>query len=196
MTATIAEAPHISERATNTKRFVSLDAFLKRYSDQEDGYKYEWHNGIVEKTPRTMNRDQSKIQAEILAYFYSNPTFRQLGAFLVELDMFIPTKNRTRCADMAFLTRQQMEKTGKGDVSIAPFVIEVISLNDKINEFETKIKEYFANGVQVVWQIIPLSETVKVYTSVKNVTICQGADICSATPALPNFQMTVNDILK
>ena len=76
------------------------------------------------------------------------------------------------------------------------FAIEIISLHDKINEFETKLKEYFANGVQVVWQIIPLSETVKVYTSVKNVQICQGNDVCSAAPALPNFQMTVADILK
>ena len=196
MTTAIAEVPRTSEGTTNLKRFVPLDVFFSRYSDREDGYKYEWNNGIVEKTARTMNRDQSKIQEEILAYFYSNPQFRQLGAFIVEFDMFMPTINRTRRADMAFLTRQQMNNVTKGDTSVASFAIEIISLHDKINEFETKLKEYFANGVQVVWQIIPLSETVKVYTSVKNVQICQGNDVCSAAPALPNFQMTVADILK
>lgn len=196
MSTAIAEAPRTSKQETNSKRLISLDAFFSRYANREDAYKYEWHNGIVEKSPRTMNRDQSKIQAAILAYFYSNSSFLQQGAFIVEIDMFIPTANRTRRADMAFLTDQQMADTVKGDTSVAPFVIEVISMHDKINEFEDKLKEYFANGVQVVWQIIPLSEIVKVYTSVKNVKICQDGDVCSAAPVLPDFQMTVQDILK
>lgn len=196
MSTAIAEALRTSERETNSKRFISLETFFSRYANREDGYKYEWHNGIIEKSPRTMNRDQSKIQEEILAYFYSNPSFRQQGAFIVEIDMFIPTANRTRRADMAFLTRQQMADSVKGDTSVPLFVIEVISMHDKINEFEDKLKEYFTNGVQVVWQIIPLSETVKVYTSVKNVKVCQDVDICSAAPVLLNFQMTVQDILK
>ncbi len=195
MTTTIAHKPRTLQKGKTNKKAISLEAFLSHYSNKEDGYKYEWHNGHVEKTPRTMNRDQSQIQAAILAYFYTNPKFRQEGAFLVELDMFIPTENRTRRADMAFLTTQQMDDTQKGDASVAPFVIEVISNFDKINEFETKLKEYFTNGVQVIWQIIPLSETVKVYTSVKNVKICQDDDVCSASPVLPTFQMSVHDIL-
>ena len=195
MTTAIAHRPLTSIKGIN-KKTISLEAFFSRYSNREDGYKYEWHNGSVERSTRTMNRDQSKIQAAILAYFYTNPSFNQEGAFLVELDMFIPTENRTRRADMAFLTKQQMDNTTKGDTSVAPFVIEVISIFDKINEFETKLKEYFVNGVQVVWQIIPLSETVKVFTSVKDVKICQDDDICSAAPTLPTFQMSVRDIFK
>ncbi len=195
MTTAIAHKPQTTQKGKKNKKAISLEAFLSLYSNREDDYKYEWHNGNIEKTPRTMNRDQSKIQEAILAYFYTHPQFRQEGAFLVELDMYIPTKNRTRRADMAFLTQPQMDETLKGDASVAPFVIEVISAFDKINEFETKLKEYFTNGVQVVWQIIPLSETVKVYTSVKNVKICQDDDVCSATPVLPTFQMTVQDIL-
>jgi Uma2 family endonuclease len=196
MTTAVAHKPFKSKVEKLSKRFISLETFFSRYSNREDGYKYEWHDGTVEKSLRTMNRDQSKIQAAILAYFYTNPSFLQEGAFLVELDMFIPTKKRTRRADMAFLTKQQMNKTTEGDISVASFVIEVISQFDKINEFETKLKEYFDNGVQVVWQIIPLSKTVKVFTSVKEVKICQDNDICSASPALPSFQMTVQDILK
>jgi Uma2 family endonuclease len=197
MTATIAQMPSkVDTRREKSKRLIPLEAFFQRYSNREDGFKYEWHNGIIEKTPRSMNRDQSTIQEELLAYFYSNPEFRPICGFLVELDMYIPTANRTRRADMAFLTRQQLEDSKSGDTSVAPFVIEVISSNDKINEVETKLTEYFENGVQVVWQIFPFIGIVKVYTSVKDVLICNGEDVCTAAPFLPEFRMRVNQILR
>jgi Uma2 family endonuclease len=195
MSSTLAQAPQKVEKiGLKPKRLISLQSFLSRYPNREDGYKYEWNKGIVEKSPRTMNRDQSAIQEAFLAYFYSNPSFRVFGSLIVELDMYIPTEDRTRRADMAILTRQQMLTSTKGDTSVAPFVIEVISTFDKINEVEIKLNEYFNNGVQVVWQILPLTDTVKVYTSPKNITICKGPDICSAAPVLPDFQMTVNQI--
>jgi Uma2 family endonuclease len=197
MTATIAQMPPKADiKDKKPKRLISLESFFQLYSNREDGFKYEWNNGIIEKTPRSMNRDQSTIQEELLAYFYSNPAFRPICGFLVELDMYIPTANRTRRADMAFLTRQQLEDSKTGDTSVAPFVIEVISSNDKINEVETKLTEYFDNGVQVVWQIFPFIGIVKVYTSVKDVLICNGEDVCTAAPFLPEFRMSVNQILR
>jgi hypothetical protein len=41
--------------------------------------------------------------------------------------MYIPTEDRTGRADMAILTRQQMLASTKGDTSVAPSVIQVIS---------------------------------------------------------------------
>ena len=196
MTAILQAPPKIEMEKGKSKQFISLEAFFQRYTNREDGFKYEWNKGRIEKTPRTMNRDQSTIQEELLAYFYSNPAFRAVCGFLVELDMYIPTAGRTRRADMAFLTRKQLEDSKKGDTSVAPFVIEVISSNDKINDVETKLTEYFDNGVQVVWQILPLLNMVKVYTSVNDVSICRGEDVCSAAPFLPDFKMKVKQILK
>ena len=195
MTASVAPISPSTEIAKKKpKRLISLSSFLKLYSNKEDRFKYEWHKGMIEKTLRTMNRDQSSIQAALLAYFYAHPNFKQMGGFIVELDMYMPTADRTRRADMAFLTRQQMANSKKGDTSVAPFVIEVISTNDKLSETETKLNEYFDNGVQVVWQILPITETVKVYTSAKQVKICRDEDICSASPVLPDFQITAKTI--
>ena len=39
-------------------RLVSLERFFENYTDREDPFKYEWNKGVVEKKPRTMNRDQ------------------------------------------------------------------------------------------------------------------------------------------
>jgi Uma2 family endonuclease len=87
-----------------------------------------------------------------------------------------------------------MEDSLKGDLSVAPFIIEVISNHDKLSEAETKLNEYFAAGVQVVWQVIPVTETVKVYTSPKQVTICSGSDLCSAAPVLAEFQIPAQQV--
>ncbi len=194
MTASIAKILQIDERNKKSKRFVSLESFLRRYPNRKDGFKYEWNNGIIEKTPRTMNRDQSLIQEAILAYFYANPTFRRHGGFIVELDMLIPGSNRTLRADMAFLSRQQMLNSKNGDLSVPEFVIEVISTHDKINEVEKKLNEYFDNGVKVVWQILPLTETIKIYTSSKDVKICRKGDSYSAETVIPNFLLKAEDV--
>ncbi len=193
-TSAILQEPGIQKRSSAKKRLVSLQSFLAHYANKEDRYKYEWNQGVIEKTLRSMNRDQSIIQVALMAFFYSNPNFLTLGGLIVELDMYIPQVDRTRRADLAFLTKQQMEDSLKGDFSVAPFVIEVISTNDKFSEAETKLNEYFDAGVQVVWQVIPVTETVKVYTSPKNVTICSDSDICSAAPALADFQIPAHQV--
>jgi Uma2 family endonuclease len=66
--------------------------------------------------------------------------------------------------------------------------------NDQINEVNEKVIEYFANGIEVVWVILPRVKKVEVYTSVKNMTICFGDDICSAAPVLPDFTISVNEL--
>lgn len=184
----------MQESRMSKKRLVSLQSFLEHYPNREDRYKYEWNRGVVEKTLRSMNRDQSIIQQALLAFFYANPALASQGALIVELDMYIPHIDRTRRAELGFLTRQQLEDSTKGDVSVAPFVIEVISTNDKLGEAETKLNEYFAAGVQVVWQVIPVTETVKVYTSPKRVTICSETDLCSAAPILADFQLPAHQV--
>jgi Uma2 family endonuclease len=75
-------------------------------------------------------------------------------------------------------------------------VIEVVSTNDNINKVKAKMINYGDAGVEVVWQIFPAHRQVDVYTGplLHNMTVCKGTDICSAAPALPDFQLTVDAI--
>lgn len=106
------------------------------------------------------------------------------------------TSNRTRRADIAYLSSVQMQTSRNGELSVSPFVVEVIPKNDQINEVEEKPQEYFANGVQVLWGVFPKLKRVNVYRSVRDITVCFGDEVCSAAPALPDFEITVNDIFK
>ena len=177
------------------KRLIKLEKFLERYTNREDPFKYEWNNGIIEKKNRTMNRNQFLIYQRLLKLFVKTQTFAQDGIIMSEVDMYLPTVNRTRRTDIAVLTGNQTAESINGIPTVCPFAIEVISKNDQINEVEEKIIEYFENGVQVVWVIFPKVKKVEVYTSIRNIKICFGDDMCSATPVMPDFNISVNDIL-
>lgn len=81
-----------------------------------------------------------------------------------------------------------------GEHPVTSFVVEVISTFDNGNELERKLADYFAVGVQTVWYVYTELEMVRVYTSLRQGIYCAGEDICSAVPALPNFQMKASAI--
>ncbi|MFN0216411.1 MAG: Uma2 family endonuclease [Saprospiraceae bacterium] len=176
------------------KRLVPLDRFLLRYSNREDPFKYEWNKGVIEKKPRTMNRNQLFIYQNLLKKFLKTQYFVHDGALICEVDMLLPKAERTRRPDIAYLSAEQMRASRNGDPSVCAFVAEVISKNDQINEIEQKLKEYFADGVQVVWIIFPQLQKVEVWRSVRDVTICFDDDVCNAAPVLEDFQVTVNEL--
>lgn len=184
----------VSAKPAPTKRLIPLEKFLERYTNREDPFKYEWNNGIIEKSPRTMNRDQLLLLQKLMRLFARTKAYTQMGEFICEVDMFMATENRTRRADIAYLTAEQMKSSRDGELSVCPFVIEVISKNDQINEVGQKIREYFENGVQVVWTVFPRLQKVEVYRSVRDVTICFDDDVCSATPVLPDFEISVREL--
>lgn len=182
------------EHKEKAKRLITLETFHRLYDNREDDYKYEWHNGIVEKNPRTMNRSQLFIVQKLTRLFLNTMAFQQQGELEREVKMFLPKANRTRVADVAYLTAEQVRETDDIRPGISDFVIEIISKNDKAHDVQEKLEEYFADGIKVVWHIYPKLNLVEVYTTPDNVKICRGAAICSAAPVLPDFNIAAQDI--
>jgi Uma2 family endonuclease len=52
----------------------------------------------------------------------------------------------------------------------------------------------FYDTVISVWLISPIHKKVRVFTSPKDVKIYTSDDICSGAPAVPDFQLSVNQI--
>ena len=60
--------------------------------------------------------------------------------------MYLPQFVRTRRADMAYLTPEQLVASKKGDMSPCSFAIEIISKNDKADDVQLKLEQYFTDG--------------------------------------------------
>jgi Uma2 family endonuclease len=178
-------------------RRITWQEFEKRYLGRENGFKYEWVNGVAEKTAYTMGQNQLYIQRNLTAFF------RQLfvknlvgGELLAEPDLIL-FKEHHRCPDMAWLTTQQIANLAvDGAIEVPAFVIEVVSNNDAASKVADKMKDYRHAGVQVVWHIYPKNKEVHVYfgKNLRQAIVCTGDETCTAAPVLPAFQLTVNEV--
>ncbi len=172
---------------------ISFETFYKKYGQGTPGFKYEWNNGIIEKTT-SMKQDEKFIIANLLDRFNELGLFKN-GHLLQELEVWT-SKTQFRKPDMAYYEKKQTSKSESNVNSIPRFVIEVISTYDPINIVTNKVLEYFQAGVQVVWHIFPEQKLVYIFTSPKLITVCEGEDICSAAPALPDFKIAAGAIFQ
>ncbi|TAE31959.1 MAG: Uma2 family endonuclease [Cytophagales bacterium] len=168
----------------------TLDEFINWEST--DGFKYEWNDGELIRFTG-MKRNHLRL-IQLLNLLFDKTKAKQENALLLcEQDVQL-TGIQMRRPDMAYFSNEQIQASDD-DEPIPAFCIEVISSNDQLNDVKAKLREYFKHGVQVVWVILPEQDMVEVYTSVKNITICTDADICSAKPVLDDFEISVKDLL-
>jgi len=174
--------------------YLPLETFLKEYTDISDGYKYEWNDGQVEKTP-AMNQEQIYIQAVLQRIFFNTKACKDGALFTAETDMYTSEKQLRR-PDLAIYTSEQLEKMRNGDYQVAPWVAEIISQHDNFNHVLSKVQEYFIAGVSVAWIIVPASRQVYVYTAAEKVQICSGENICSSAPVFPDFEIAAKALFE
>lgn len=178
-------------------RKISWREFQNRYQSREGRYKYEWVNGVAERTLYTMNAQQLYIQKNLTALFRHFLIEKMVvGELLAEPDLLL-FEGHMRRPDMAWLTNEQIENlANEGAIEVPAFVIEVISNSDAASKVAKKMVDYRAAGVQVVWHIYPNLQEVHVYSGEKlgQMTVCTGSKICSAAPALPKFEATVDAV--
>ena len=176
-------------------RRMSLEAF--RQWKPADGWKYVWDNGMITKDKKMISEKQLFIITNLVRGFQQTKAYQAGCEFMPEVEM--PTlPNKIRIPDLSFYTPTQLraKHAGADTNRMSEFVVEVISPSDSSYAIELKLTEYFAIGVKTVWQIYPEQKMVKVYTSLRHVTICMDDDTCSAAPVLPEFALPVCQIFR
>jgi Uma2 family endonuclease len=187
------QSPTTAANGSQAKH-VSWEQFQKRYLNREDGFKYEWVNGVVIKTKRTMDQSQYLILRNLRRIFTQLLMEKKVtGGFEVEIETFF-LKGNFRRPDISYFTEEQENKMANGELQQIPqFVIEVISNNDQMNNVEDKMLDYQAAGVQVVWQIFPKQQVIHVYLGDEMTRYKVGQEV-SAAPVLPDFRMGVEEV--
>ena len=133
---------------------------------------------------------QFHIVDNLIENFRETAAFKSGGRLASEIEQ-MTSISQLRRPNLAYLTRSKIQTE---DESVSEFVIEIISPTDNYLKVKKKLREYFKAGVRVVWQIIPEEQSVHVFTSPTQVTICEGETLCSAAPVVPDFQIPAKDI--
>jgi Uma2 family endonuclease len=195
-TANLLVQPKKSSHIKGKSNGISWSEFQKKYLTREDGYKYEWVNNEVVKS-KHMDYTQFYIIRNILNLFNQMRFSGKISGLLMPEGDILFNGNHRR-PDVSYFTDNQIDKTAFGENQIPQFVIEVISTKDQMNLVHEKMEIYRKAEVLVVWHIFPKIQQVHVYSGVdlKSMAVCNGDDICTVSPVLPNFEMTANAIFK
>jgi Uma2 family endonuclease len=155
--------------------------------------RYEWYDGKIIKF-----EGMNKKHLRLIRLFSKTKAYQDGGELIAEQDVKISAiqLRRPDLAYLAYFSASQIDESWKDEEPIPAFAIEIISTFDQINQVKMKLTEYFKNGVSVVWLIYPDEKIVEIYTSRKTVKIYSDTDICSASPVLDDFEISVEDLFK
>jgi len=174
--------------------YVSWSTFEKKYLSREDGYKYEWNNGRIDKTTNAMRPKQWFIFRNLQVFFQTIVPIPN-GLLLQEADVFLSATMHKK-PDITFATFEQI-RLAEGDERVIPaLVMEIISPTDSAYKVQEKTSEYLRSGVSMVWLIYPHTEEVCLYRADLSSSICREKAICSAQPIIPGFNISVEEIFR
>jgi Uma2 family endonuclease len=191
---TAATAPPQRRHRIGKEKKITIAEFLENYSQREDGCKYEYVDGYVIKSTYTMSDPQQHIANNLIRFFYRLESQGILqGNLVAEKDTWL-SETKWRKPDLSYMSPIHSYEAAQGGRPKPEFVIELVSPNDTAEYYDTKLDEYYAAGVKVVWFIYPKSEKVVVYQADRSSTTCIGDTVCSAAPVLPEFVLAAKDV--
>ncbi|MEO1259537.1 MAG: Uma2 family endonuclease [Bacteroidota bacterium] len=169
---------------------ISKKEFLSNYTGIQGGYKYEWNNGIVEKS-KDMSQYVNGVFVRILQTFAHTEAYRSGGGIISQVRMSLPP-NQVRQPEIAFYTKEMIMKESKE--SRASWVAEIVAAPDHNERVAGRVAEYFNGGAQSVWIILPESKQVEVFTAPAQKTTHSGPSVCSAAPAIDGLEIPAEQL--
>ncbi len=175
-------------------RKMSIHTFLRKYSEGGPGVKYEYNKGVIEKSD-AMKMSEHYIVINLQDRFATLPIAKTRAKLQCEIEVWT-SEEQWRKPDLSLITLEQTRAAAKGYAPIPEFIIEIISINDKINLVKNKVYEYFQAGVKVLWLVFPEQQVIEVYRTPEDLVVCSGDKVCSAEPVVEGFVMKAEEVFK
>jgi Uma2 family endonuclease len=103
-----------------------------------------------------------------------------------------------RIPDVAFTNWDRLPGRRRPTAAVPPLApnlaVEVLSRSNTPGEMAAKRQEYFAAGVECVWEVDPVNRTVDVYLSPTQSTTLTTTDTLDGGAVLPGFTLPLQDL--
>jgi Uma2 family endonuclease len=101
-----------------------------------------------------------------------------------------------RGPDVAFWSKGRLKEVPVGYFEMAPdLAVEVLSPSNTTKQILTKLGEYFAKGVRMVWVVSPEDRTVTIYRNEQEGRLLHETATIDGEDVLPGFRCRVSDLL-
>lgn len=162
-----------------------------------DGYHYELVEGRVVRVSPPGSR-HAVLAARISALLLQHCEANHLGAVMAVGGFQIATNPDTvREPDIAFVDQARIPATGAPDgywPGPPDLAVEIKSPGDRSSEIQTKVSDYLARGVRLVWVVDPKAQTVAAYGPESAPVLLDVDDVLDAGDVVPGFTCPIRRI--
>ena len=101
-----------------------------------------------------------------------------------------------RQPDISYVREEKLPQARvRGYPELAPdFVAEVVSPSDTASDVQTKVSEWLAAGVVLIWVLYPATRTAMTFRSDGSVQLLNVNDTITCEPVLPGFACRLGDL--
>ena len=163
-----------------------------------DGKDFELVNGELQE--RAMSFLSSCVAVKLISRLNQHVEKEKLG-WVCESEngyqCFVDSPKTVRKPDVSFIRADRLsaDEIGDGWCQLVPdLIVEVISPNDLMYEVETKIEQYLAAGVPLIWVVVPPTRSVRVIRGDGSSALLRAGDELSGEGVVPGFRCSVADL--
>lgn len=164
--------------------------------EQREGKLCELVAGVL--VEKTMGYSESQLAGFLLGLLNAFVIPRNLGIVTAPDGTVELMAELVRIPDVAFTRWERMPGRRRPVAPIPRLVpnlaIEVLSRSNTPGEMTVKRQDYFAAGVEIVWEIDPEARSVAVYTALTASTLLRIGDTLTGGTVLPGFALPVAEL--
>jgi Uma2 family endonuclease len=157
---------------------------------------YELIDGVLVEKAAGFRESYLAVALASILWNFVRP--RNLGIVTGEAGMMRLAFGLVRIPDVAFISWQRLSGRRiptEPIPALAPdLAVEILSPSNTPGEMARKRQEYFAAGVQVVWQVDPNTRTVEVYTTPDQSTVLRDTQTLEGGTAVPGFVLPLHEL--
>ncbi len=136
-----------------------------------------------------------------------NKAGRRIGNFVEDHQLGTVTSSDTgfiterspdsvRGPDIAYWSKERLREVPVGYFEVAPdLLVEVLSPSNTSKQIRSRLREYFARGVRMVWVIAPEDRTLTIYRTLDEARLLHETATVTGDDVLPGFTCLVSDLL-
>ena len=164
----------------------------------DDDYRYELVRGKLLRRPLPGLR-HGRTVARVVSELGRFVDERQLGAVLAKSGYHLEWGPDTvRAPDVSFISAERLppDEFPHGYPTLAPdLAVEVLSPSERPGMRREKMRDYFAAGTRLVWEVDPAQRTITVYRSAQDGTTLAATDELTGAEVLPGFACRVGELI-
>lgn len=177
----VPKSPPLPPEMCSIPTTMTLEEFLEH---DVEGYEYV-KGELVPMAPPS--REHGEISVNVIHHLYSHVYQQKLGR-LYTAETTFQVGECTAKPDVAFVSTAQLTGDKTKGFSIPPdLAIEVVSPSDVQSRVAEKALAYLDAGTRLVWVIEPVSKTVTVYRSERDIEILTREDTLTGEEVVPGF---------